>query len=141
MSFLSELFSSGAKDLITSVSGGLDAIITSDQERLQAKNEMERIINERIALMEQSSEKYESEITTRWTSDNAGNFLTKSIRPLTLGFLLLTYTILVILDSITSVGFDVKDSYISLLEMLMLAVFSAYFGLKSFERYKAKVKD
>jgi len=77
------------------------------------------------------------EITKRWESDmKSDNLLSKTVRPLTLIFLTLFMTFIVFTDSKTEWNFDVKESYITLLETLLLAVYLAYFGSRGIEKYK-----
>lgn len=76
-------------------------------------------------------------ITTRWVSDNeSGSKLTRMIRPMSLITLLGLYLVLVIVDSTESLNFDVKEDYISLLEVLSLTAFGAYFAGRSYEKTK-----
>ena len=76
-------------------------------------------------------------ITTRWTSDNqSGNKLAQTIRPMSLITLLGLYLVLVLVDSTESINFDVKEEYISLLEVLSLTAFGAYFAGRSYEKTK-----
>jgi len=77
------------------------------------------------------------EITKRWESDmTSDNLLSKTVRPLALIFLTLFMTFIVFTDSKTEWNFDVKESYITLLETLLLAVYLAYFGSRGIEKYK-----
>lgn len=74
-------------------------------------------------------------ITSRWQSDmNSDNWLSKSVRPLVLMYLIVFLSIVIICDSIESINFDVKESYISLLEILLLTVVGAYFGVRTYEK-------
>jgi len=80
------------------------------------------------------------EVTERWKSDNlADSFLSKNVRPMALIFLTLFMTFIIFSDSKLEWSFDVKESYISLLETLLLAVYLAYFGSRGIEKYK-KIK-
>jgi len=72
----------------------------------------------------------EQERTKRLEADMASDsWLSKNIRPMTLIYLILFTSILILLDSATQ-GFDVKESYVTLLTSLLLAVFSFYFVLR-----------
>lgn len=78
-------------------------------------------------------------ITTRWEVDAmSDNKLTKLVRPLIIIYLTLMVTVCAILDSMGY--FAMKDSWITLLEALLLAVYVAYFGSRGFEKY-AKIKS
>ncbi|MFK5855380.1 MAG: hypothetical protein QM503_04550 [Bacteroidota bacterium] len=72
----------------------------------------------------------EEERTKRHASDMASDsWLSKNIRPMTLIFLSVFTAMLIVWDSV-SISFDVKESYVSLLTTLLLAVFSFYFVLR-----------
>jgi len=73
------------------------------------------------------------EVTKRWVSDSSGNWLTKSVRPLTLIFLTLSMVLLILLDSL-EIGFNVDNEWINLLQSLMMTCFLAYFGGRSYEK-------
>jgi len=74
-------------------------------------------------------------VTRRWEADmNSDVKLAKYIRPMTLILLLGLYTTFAIFDSIEGWGFEVKDSYIDLLQILMLTAFGAYFAGRSLEK-------
>lgn len=76
----------------------------------------------------------EKEITDRWKADMASDsWLSKNVRPLVLLYMLGVFTALVVCDS-AHINFVVRDSWVSLLETLMTAVFVAYFGSRGFEK-------
>jgi hypothetical protein len=88
-----------------------------------------------LKLLE-SDVKEQEEITKRWVSDNStDSFLTQNIRPLTLAFLTLSLFVFIILDS-AEIGFKVESTWIDLLKSLLLTVFVAYFGGRSYEKSK-----
>ncbi len=75
-------------------------------------------------------------VTARWEADmGSDNWLAKSVRPLTLIYLILFLSIVIIWDS-ASINFNVKESYISLLEILSLTVVGAYFGFRTYEKVR-----
>ena len=63
--------------------------------------------------------------------------LAKLIRPVTLICLMVMFMMTMFIDSMDNVAFTVKDSYVSLLELLMLTAFGAYFAGRTIEK-KAK---
>ena len=76
------------------------------------------------------------EVTTRWDNDmTSDSWLSKNVRPITLLYLLLIMTVLVIGDSIPG-GFIVKDIWVTLVESLLITVIIAYFGSRGVEKYK-----
>lgn len=75
-------------------------------------------------------------VTQRWSSDmSSDSFLSKNVRPMTLIFLTVMTMVLIIGDSY-GVNFNVDASWIELLKTLLVTVFVAYFGGRSFEKTK-----
>ena len=129
MSILTNLFSGGASDLIKSVGGVVDNLTTSKEERLEA----ERKIKELIANYEVEMEK---NITARWEADlKSDSWLSKNVRPMVLIFLIVCTMLLIFIDA-GAISFNVKDSYIDLLQLVLITVIGAYFGGRSLEKVK-----
>ena len=75
-------------------------------------------------------------VTQRWTSDmNSDSVLSKNVRPITLIFLTVMTMVLIIGDSY-GINFNVDTEWIELLKTLLVTVFVAYFGGRSFEKTK-----
>ena len=74
-----------------------------------------------IALALLEMDKQEAiEVTKRWESDMVSDsFLSKNVRPMALIFLTLFMVFVIFTDSKTEWNFDVKESYITLLETLL----------------------
>ena len=129
MSILSKVFSGGATELVEGVGGVLDNLITSKDEKLEAK----RKIKELVANYEVEMEK---NITSRWEADlKSDSWLSKNVRPLTLVFLIVCTMLLIFIDA-GAISFDVKDSYVDLLQLVLITVIGAYFGGRSLEKVK-----
>ena len=80
---------------------------------------------------------YHNNVTERWKADMGSDVkLAKYIRPVTLIALMCMFMITMVLDSLDYMPFNVKDSYVSLLEILMLTSFGAYFAGRTIEKYK-----
>ena len=80
---------------------------------------------------------FQNNVTERWKSDmNSDIKLAKYIRPVTLIALMTMFMITMVLDSLDYLPFNVKDSYVSLLEILMLTSFGAYFAGRTIEKAK-----
>jgi hypothetical protein len=78
---------------------------------------------------------YQSNVTERWKADMEGDVkLAKVIRPSMLIALVVVFITIMFLDSLDNQPFNVKDSYVSLLEVLMLTVFGAYFAGRTVEK-------
>ena len=126
---LGNLLSGGAADLVKGVGGVIDNLHTSAEEKLEA----ERKIKELIANYEVEMEK---NITSRWEADlKSDSWLSKNVRPMVLIFLIVCTMLLIFIDA-GAIKFNVKDSYIDLLQMVLITVIGAYFGGRSFEKVK-----
>jgi hypothetical protein len=80
---------------------------------------------------------YQNNVTERWKADMGGDVkLAKIIRPVMLIVLIIIFIGLVIFDSLDNQPFNVRESYVSLLEILMLTVFGAYFAGRTVEKTK-----
>jgi hypothetical protein len=78
---------------------------------------------------------FQKNVTERWKADMSSDIkLAKVIRPLMLIILISVFVITMVLDSLDNQPFNVKDSYVSLLEILMLTVFGAYFAGRTVEK-------
>jgi hypothetical protein len=81
--------------------------------------------------------KFQENVTERWKADMGSDVkLAKLIRPLTLIALMVMFMLTMTADSIDAWPFNVKDSYVSLLEILMLTAFGAYFAGRTIEKVK-----
>ena len=126
---LGKLFSGGAADLVKGIGGVVDNLHTSAEEKLEA----ERKIKELIANYEVEIEK---NITARWEVDlNSDSWLSKNVRPLVLIFLIVCTMLLIFIDA-GALKFNVKDSYVDLLQLVLITVIGAYFGGRSLEKVK-----
>lgn len=127
--------------IIESVGKVGDSLFTSDEERLEKEIEMQKTKN--VYSLEDKKQEFGlvrdemTQTTNRWVSDNQGNFLTKSVRPLTLIYLIVVISLLAILDGNQIIdSFNIKSSWVSLFEGLTMLVFGAFFGGKTIERLK-----
>ena len=126
---LGKLFSGGAADLVKGVGSVIDNLHTSGEEKLEA----ERKIKELVANYEIEMEK---NITSRWQADlKSDSWLSKNVRPMVLIFLIVCTMLLIFIDA-GAIKFNVKDSYIDLLQLVLITVIGAYFGGRSLEKVK-----
>lgn len=80
---------------------------------------------------------FQNNVTERWKADMGSDIkLAKYIRPVTLITLMTMFMVTMVLDSIDYLPFSVKESYVSLLEILMLTSFGAYFAGRTIEKTK-----
>ena len=139
MGIISNLFSSSIDTVIESVGKAADSILTSDEERLILKNELIRIQLESKHKQDELELQFDKEISERHKNDmNSDSWLSKNIRPLTLIFILVMYSLL----SISS-GFDftVTQAYVELLGQWGIVIMTFYFGGRSLEKIKSISKD
>ena len=129
MSIIGKIFSAGAGDLIKKVGGVIDSLHTSDEEKATA----EKSIKDMIMSYEAEMQK---QVTERWKLDmNSDSWLSKNIRPLVLIFLVVCTMLLIFIDA-GKINFNVKDSYVDLLQLVLITVIGAYFGGRSLEKVK-----
>ena len=80
---------------------------------------------------------FQNNVSERWKADMSSDVkLAKLIRPVTLIALMSMFMVTMVLDSLDNLPFNVKDSYVSLLEILMLTAFGAYFAGRTIEKSK-----
>ena len=126
---LGNLFSGGAAELVKGVGGVIDNLHTSKEEKLEA----ERKIKELMANYEVEMEK---NITSRWQADlKSDSWLSKNVRPLVMIFLIVCTMLLIFIDA-GAINFEVKSSWVDLLQLVLITVIGAYFGGRSFEKVK-----
>ena len=129
MSILSKVFSAGAGKLVQDVGNVIDNLHTSKEEKLAAQAKIKDMIMGYEAEMQK-------QVTERWKLDmNSDSWLSKNIRPLVLVFLVISTVLLVFIDA-GFIKFDVKDSYVDLLQLVLITVIGAYFGGRSLEKVK-----
>ena len=126
---LGKLFSGGAAELVKGIGGVVDNLHTSAEEKLEA----ERKIKELVANYEVEMEK---NITARWEADlKSDSWLSKNVRPLVLIFLIVCTMLLIFIDA-GALNFEVKSSWVDLLQLVLITVIGAYFGGRSIEKVK-----
>lgn len=124
MSFIKKLFNSG--DLVKDVGDVVDNLTTTKEEKLEAKKKLKEV------LLNYES-KMQEQVTSRWLSDNQGGLLTKNIRPIALAFLTFMFVIISIFSG--NIGqFKIQTEFIDTYRILLITVFTAYFGGRSFEK-------
>ena len=80
---------------------------------------------------------FQNNVTERWKADMGSDVkLAKLIRPVTLIALMSMFMLTMIADSMDNWPFNVKDSYVDLLQILMLTAFGAYFAGRTIEKAK-----
>ena len=125
----------GIREILQALSGGLikqvgkilDDTTLSKEERMVAENKLsETIFNQTL--------QYETELTNRHDADmKSDNWLSKSIRPLTLAFTVVLITALAFTDGNIK-EFEIKEHYITVIEGWGSLAFMFYFGSRGVEK-------
>jgi len=119
---IKELFNGGVTSLV-------DEVVTSKEEAQTLKNELRKIEVDLTKTIEQ-------EVSKRWVADmQSDSYLAKNIRPLVLAFLVVSTVTMVFIDSGT-ITFEVKDTWVDLLQIVLITVIGAYFGSRGLEKVK-----
>ena len=130
---LGKLFSGGAAELVKSVGGVINNLHTSKEEKLAAEQKVKELIANYEIEMEKN-------ITSRWQADlKSDSWLSKNVRPMVLIFLIVCTMLLIFIDA-GAIKFDVKDTWVDLLQLVLITVIGAYFGGRSYEK-GTKVKN
>ena len=126
---LGNLFSGGAAELVKGVGGVIDNLHTSKEEKLEEERKIKEIIANHEAEMEKN-------ITSRWEADlKSDSWLSKNVRPLVVIFLIVCTMLLIFIDA-GAINFEVKSSWVDLLQLVLITVIGAYFGGRSLEKVK-----
>ena len=103
----------------------------TDEEKKQAEAKIQQAIQEQIQnAWEQEQEQLTERMKLDMTSDS---WLSKNVRPLTLVYLMLLFTL--------AFFRDVPEQTLQLLQSLLMTVFVFYFGSRTLEKITKIVKD
>ena len=128
---LGKIFGGGAGELVESVGGVLDDLITSKEEKLEAKAKIKEMIMKHEVEMEK-------QITDRWNADmQSDSWLSKNVRPMVLIFLIVCTMLLIFIDA-GAISFVVEEKWTDLLQLVLITVIGAYFGGRSVKKVKNK---
>ena len=129
MNILGMLTGGGAKDLVKGIGGVVDSLHTSEEEKLEANQKIKELVSNYEVEMEKT-------ITESWKVDmNSDSWLSKNIRPMVLIFLVVATVLMIFIDA-GVVQFEVKDTWVDLLQLVLITVIGAYFGGRSLEKVK-----
>lgn len=118
----------------------LDKVLPDPEAKAKAMAELEKVKQEG-RLAELNADNIEAqELTKRQQADMASDsWLSKNIRPMTLVFILLTYTIFGLMSAW---DLEVNNNYVELLGQWGMLIMSFYFGGRTLEKIlAAKGKD
>lgn len=128
---LSKLFGNTGGAVVDKLAGVADKFIRTKDEKAEFEKEMTQIFIEAEKEMQKN-------VTERWKADlEHGNWLTRSVRPLVLVFLIISTVLMVFIDS-GSIAFQVEDKWTDLLQIVLITVIGAYFGGRSVEKLRKK---
>ena len=126
---LGKLLGNAGGSVIDKLAGVADKFIRTKDEKAEFEKQMTQIFIEAEASMQKN-------VTERWKADlEHGNWLTRSVRPLVLIFLIVATVLMIFIDS-GSIKFDVEQKWTDLLQLVLITVIGAYFGGRSFEKFK-----
>ena len=139
MSFITDIFSSSVGSVVDSVGSAIDKLVTSDAEKLALKNELIKIQTDAKLKEQEIDIQYAMEATKRQSNDmQSDSWLSKNIRPMTLIFILVMYSLLSISSGFE---FEVTESYVSLLGQWGMLIMSFYFSGRTIEKVSSIIKD
>ena len=117
------------KSLVGDASEIIDNVVTTKEEKMELKNAMKKMLLD-------SEVELQKTVTERWKADmSSDSWLSKNITPLTLAFLLISTVLLIFIDA-GFIEFEFKNSWVDLLQLVMISVVGAYFGGRSLEKIK-----
>ena len=128
---LAKIFGGAAGGVADKLTNVVDKFVRTKDEKAQFEKEMTEIFI-------QAEAEQQKNVTERWKADlEHGNWLTRSVRPLVLVFLIVSTVLMVFIDS-GSIQFQVEDKWTDLLQIVLITVIGAYFGGRSVEKIRKK---
>lgn len=138
MSWFTDLFSSGVKEVVSEIGDIIDDVVTSDEERLQAKERLTIIMNEFALKQAANANKFESEVTARHKVDMlSDSWLSKTIRPMVLIITMATIYLLIYLTVFSMLDesqIRVLEAWIPMVSGLFGTMVIFYFGSRGIEK-------
>ena len=117
-------------NVIKEVGDVIDKLTTTDEERLEAKKQIQQILKDADAEAQE-------QVSKRWEADmKSDSFLSKNIRPLVLIYLTFIFSVLAFFDG--NIGeFEIAEEYIPIFQTLLVTVYGAYFVGRTWEKAKS----
>jgi len=123
-----KLFGGAGGGILQKLSGVVNKFVRTKDEKAEFEKQMTEIFIEAEAAIQKN-------VTERWKADlEYGNWLTRSVRPLVLIFLIVTTVLMVFIDS-GSITFNVEEKWTDLLQLVLMTTIGAYFGGRSVEKF------
>jgi len=126
-----------APELLT-IAGSITGVkaLTALGEKISGEPNISELDKQMLLAQIEMDKEDMKNISDRWKYDmESDSFLSKNIRPLSLGFLTLAMTCFIILDS-SSINFNIDPVWVDLLKTLLVTVYLAYFGSRGVEKFK-----
>ena len=128
---LNKIFGKAGGSVVDKIAGVADRFIRTKDEKAEFEKQMTEIMIDAEAAMQKN-------VTERWKADlEHGNWLTRSVRPLVLIFLIVATVLMVFIDS-GSLVFNVEEKWTDLLQIILITVIGSYFGGRSIEKIRKK---
>ena len=120
--------------VIKEVGNVIDKLTTTEEERLEAKKQLQ-------IILEEADNNAQQQVTDRWNADmNSDSWLAKNIRPLVLVYLTFIFSLLAFTDG--NIGeFKIAKEYIPIFQTLLVTTYGAYFVGRTWEKAKSIIKN
>ena len=113
----------------------LDKFVPDPQAKAQAQMELLKMQQEGRLAELQADNIEAQELTKRQQADmTSDSWLSKNIRPMTLVFILVVYTVFAMMSAY---GYEANESYVTLLGQWGMLIMSFYFGGRTLEKILA----
>ena len=128
---MNKIFQKLFGETATGIANIVVRFVQTKEEKHQANKEIQQLFQSFEIEMQKNT-------TERWKYDSTSDsWLSKNIRPLVLLILVISTILLVFIDA-GKISFEVKESWVDLLQIVLITVIGAYFGSRGLEKYSKK---
>ena len=122
----------GLDDIVGAGLKILDKVIPDPEQKAKAQIELQKLANDGHLAELQADMNEQQELTKRQQADMmSDSWLSKNIRPMTLVFILMTYTTFAMMSAW---DIEVNNNYVELLGQWGMLIMSFYFGGRTLEK-------
>jgi uncharacterized membrane protein (DUF106 family) len=122
----------GLDDIVGAGLKILDKVIPDPEQKAKAQLELQKLANDGHLAELQADMNEQQELTKRVQADMASDsWLSKNIRPMTLVFILITYTTFAMMSAW---DIEVNNNYVELIGQWGMLIMSFYFGGRTLEK-------
>ena len=122
----------GIDDIVGAGLKILDKVIPDPEQKAKAQLELQKLANDGHLAELQADMNEQQELTKRVQADMmSDSWLSKNIRPMTLVFILMTYTTFAMMSAW---DVEVNNNYVELLGQWGMLIMSFYFGGRTLEK-------